>query len=171
MTLSTIIYMTIKKIYLYILAICTVCSMAACEKEEDPFVDRVAAPVLVVIQNAKAGYLAGGGLYSEPVVDAKLDAPVVLSAKLYELDKSGLLNHTVGIDSIPIANLSISLLSRSGTKIADLVSDSEGMVTLTKTWSELGLAEPKKGSTISLDWAGEYKGIGFARRSQLQAIE
>ncbi|MDO1449996.1 hypothetical protein Q0590_27195 [Rhodocytophaga aerolata] len=162
--------MTIKKIYLYLLAVCVACSLAACEKEEDPFVDRVASPVLVVIQNS-SGYLAGGGLYSEPVVSAKLGAPVVLSAKIYELDKSGLLSHTVGIDSIPVANLSVALLTRTGTKIADLVSDSEGTVTITKTWDELGIAAPQKGTTLSLDWTGEYKGIGFARRSQLQAIE
>jgi hypothetical protein len=162
--------MTIKKIYLYFLAICVASSLAACEKEEDPFVDRVASPVLVVIQNS-SGYLAGGGLYSEPVVSAKLGVPVVLSAKIYELDKSGLLNHTVRIDSIPLANLSVSLLTRTGTKIADLVSDSEGTITITKTWEELGIAAPQKGTTLSLDWTGEYKGIGFARRSQLQAIE
>jgi hypothetical protein len=162
--------MNLKKIYLYIVAVGVACSLAACEKEEDPFVDRVASPVLVVIQNA-SGYLAGGGLYSEPVVSAKLGTPVVLSARLYELDKSGLLNNAAGIDSIPVANLAISLSTRTGTKIADLVSDSEGTVTVTKTWEELGLTTPVKGSTLSLDWVGEYKGISFARRSQLQAVE
>jgi hypothetical protein len=163
--------MTLKKIYVYLLGACVLTLLAACQKEEDPFVDRVAAPVLVVIQNAKAGYLAGGGLYAEPVVAAKVNEPVVLSAKLFELDKSGLLNNAVGIDSIPLANLSVTLSIRSGNKVADIVSDSEGAITVTKTWEELGLAAPKKGNTISLDWSGEYKGIAFARRSQLQVVE
>jgi hypothetical protein len=156
---------------IFLFALCAVSFLAACKKEEDPFVDRVAAPVLVVIDNAKAGYLSGGGLYTEPVVESKLDAPVLLSAGIYELDKSGMLNHAVGIDSIPVANLAISLTTRTGAKIADITSDASGKVTISKTWAELGLAEPKKGNIVSLDWTGEYKGIAFARRMQVQAAE
>jgi hypothetical protein len=156
---------------IYLLTLSTVCLLMACEKEEDPFVDRVAAPVLVVIENARAGYLTGGGLYSTPVVDAKLSEPVVLSAGLYELDKSGILNHTVGIDSIPVANLAITLMTRTGEKIADATSDADGRITVTKTWADLGLIEPKKGNIVNLDWSGEYKGVAFVRRSQVQVIE
>ncbi|QHT68582.1 hypothetical protein GXP67_18990 [Rhodocytophaga rosea] len=156
---------------IYLMAVGMISLMTACEKEEDPFVDRVAAPVLVVIENAKAGYLTGGGLYAVPVVDSKLSEPVLLSASLYELDKSGILNHAVGIDSIPVANLSITLMTRTGLKIADVTSDAEGHVSITKTWAELGLTEPKKGNLINLDWSGEYKGIAFVRRSQVQVVE
>lgn len=164
-------FMYSKKIYLFLSAICMLSLLSACKKEEDPFVDRVAAPVLVVIENAKAGYLTGGGLYTEPVVESKLADPVVLSVSIYELDKSGMLDYTVGIDSIPVSDLAITLSTRTGVKIADVTSDASGKVSLTKTWAELGLAEPQKGNIVSLDWAGEYKGIAFVRRSQVQVVE
>jgi hypothetical protein len=156
---------------LLLFSVCITFLLSGCKKEEDPFVDRVAAPVLVVIENAKAGYLSGGGLYTQPVVESKLDAPVLLSAGIYELDKSGLLDHTVGIDSIPVANLAITLTTRTGLKIEDAVTNASGKVTLTKTWADLGLANPKKGDIVSLNWAGEYKGIAFVRWSQVQVVE
>jgi hypothetical protein len=154
----------------YTLALAGLLSLIACEKVEDPFVDRVAAPVLVVIENAKQDYLAGGGLYGEPVVDWKADQPVVLSARIYTLDKTNILNHQMGIDSIPVTNLSVTLTTRTGVRIADLTSGTDGRVSVTKTWAELGL-EPVKGNALSLDWAGEYQGQRFVRRSKLQVVE
>ena len=47
--------------------------LAACTKVDDPFVDRVVAPVLVVVDNATGD---GGGQTGEPVVSQKVAGPV-----------------------------------------------------------------------------------------------
>ncbi len=140
--------------------------LAACHKEEDPFVDRIAAPLLVYVDNAKDG----SGLVTEPVIEIKTGSPVMIMSTFYELDKSGLLNNAVGIDSIPAASLDISLSRRGGGKISDLVTGPDGKVMLTKTWEELGMAAPKSGSTIPLSWTGQYKGQPFTKYLKVQAI-
>ena len=140
--------------------------LTACQKEEDPFVDRVAAPLLIYVDNAKDG----SGLVTEPVIETKANSPVMIISTFYELDKSGLLNNAVGIDSIPAASLEISLHRRGGEKIADLITGPDGKVTLTKTWEELGIVAPKSGSTISLSWAGQYKGQPFTKYLKVQAV-
>ena len=149
--------------------------LAGCRKEEDPFVDRVQSPVLVWIENAdKKDYLAGGGLYAEPTVSVpanQLETPVQLTAVIYELDKSGLLNHQVGIDSIPVANLAITLQFRNGTRIADLVTDENGRVTLTRTWPELNVAAPKEGSNVRVAWSGTHNGQPFLRYSRVDVVK
>ena len=142
-------------------------SLAGCMKKEDPFVDRVVAPVLVVIDNATGD---GGGQTGEPVVSQKVAGPVTLGVKIYELDKSGILNNTVGIDSIPVTSLAITLTTRAGVAIGNLTTDGTGRASVSKTWAELGIATPKAGSTVSLTWTGEYKGQAFSRLSRVQAI-
>ncbi|MGA0557804.1 hypothetical protein ACO2Q8_14200 [Larkinella sp. VNQ87] len=140
--------------------------LAGCEKKEDPFVDRVVAPVLVVVEGASDG----GGLTAEPVVTQKISAPVTMSVKIFELDKSGILDYTVGIDSIPVTSLAIKLTKRDGTAIADLTTDNTGKASLTKTWAELGITAPAVGSSVSLTWRGEYKGQAFSRLSRVQGV-
>jgi hypothetical protein len=139
---------------------------AGCEKTEDPFVDRVVAPVLVLVDGASDG----GGQTAEPVVTQKITAPVIMTVKVFELDKSGILDYKVGIDSIPVVSLSLKLTKRDGTAIADLKTDATGKATLTKTWAELGIAAPAVGSSVSLTWKGEYKGQAFSRLSRVQGI-
>lgn len=139
--------------------------MAACEKKVDPFVDRVVAPVLVLVEGAPDG----GGQTAEPVVSQKVSSPVVMSARILDLDKSGILDYKVGIDSIPVASLAIKLTKRDGTLLANLTTDAGGRVSLTKTWAELGIAAPKSGNTVLLTWTGEYKGQAFSRLSRIQA--
>ena len=141
--------------------------LAGCTKVDDPFVDRVVAPVLVVIDNATGD---GGGQTGEPVVSEKVSGPVTLGVRIYELDKSGILNNAVGIDSIPITLLAIKLTTRAGATIGTLTTDGTGKASIAKTWAELGITAPKAGSTVSLTWTGEYKGQAFSRLSRVQAI-
>ena len=141
--------------------------LVGCIKKEDPFVDRVVAPVLVVIYNATGD---GGGQTAEPVVSQKVAGPVTLGVKIYELDKSGILNNTVGIDSIPVTSLAITLTTRGGVAIGNLTTDGNGRASVSKTWAELGIAAPKAGNTVSLTWTGAYKGQAFSRLSRVQAI-
>ncbi|HEY0654331.1 MAG TPA: hypothetical protein VGD65_14425 [Chryseosolibacter sp.] len=152
--------------------------LIACE-EEDPFVDRKAAPVLLVFDEV-AGYLASGGLTSVPSVSKTVTAatytqPVTLSVRLYELDKSGILDHTVGIDSIPVVGVTMTFSLRNGTSPIEAVSDAEGKVTITTSWENLGVtdvaaivaAKPARSITIPLLWKGSHKGISFSRYSQV----
>lgn len=150
-----------------IMASLVVTTLAACEKKEDPFVDRVVAPVLVVVDNATGD---GGGQTGEPVVSQKIAGPVTMAVRIYELDKAGILDNKVGIDSIPVASLAIKLTRRDGTALGNLTTDATGKASISKTWAELGVTAPKAGSTVQLTWTGEYKGQAFSRLSRVQAI-
>ena len=150
-----------------ILSVLLLAGLAGCIKKEDPFVDRVVAPVLVVIDNATGD---GGGQTGEPVVSQKVAGPVTLGVQIYELDKSGILNKAVGIDSIPVTSLAIKLTTRAGVAIGTLTTDGTGKASISKTWAELGVAAPRAGSTVSLTWTGEHKGQAFSRLSRVQAI-
>ena len=142
-------------------------ALAACKKVNDPFVDRVVAPVLVVIDNATGD---GGGQTGEPVVSQKVAGPVMLAVKIYELNKDGILNKAVGIDSIPVTALAIKLTMRDGTALGNLTTDGTGKASISKTWAELGITAPKAGSSVLLTWTGSYKGQAFSRLSRVQAI-
>ena len=135
-------------------------------KEEDPFLDRDVAPVLVDIVGAPFG----APLASEPTVAYNAtDAKVTLSARLLELDKTNILDHTKGIDSIPVPNVPIKITLRSGAVLGEVSSNAQGLVTLDKTWAELGVTAPKAGSVTKISWSGTYKGIAFTRFSQVRA--
>ncbi len=138
-------------------------ALASCEKVDDPFVDRVASPVLVKIDGA-----AQGDYSTDPTVTYVDSLPLSIGASVYELDKSGILDHTVGIDSIPVNALAVTLSTRSGTKIADLTTDNTGKAIIAKTWAELGLASPKKGNNIAMQWSGTHKGQTFTRYFRVQ---
>lgn len=164
---------------LVVATLCAVSLMLVSCEEEDPFVDRSVAPVLMVFEEV-TGYLASGGLTSVPSVTKVVTAatytqPVVLTVSLYELDKSGILNNAVGIDSIPVAGVPMLFSKRDGTVPLEAISDAEGKVTITTTWETLGItdvagivaAKPSRSITIPLLWKGSYKGISFSRYSQV----
>ena len=147
------------------IAVAIVLSTVSC-KEEDPMLDRVVSPVLVDIVGAPFG----APIASEPTVAyAATDAQVTLSARLLELDKTNILNNAIGIDSIPVPNVVIKISMRTGASLGDVTSDANGLVTLVKTWAELGIPAPKAGSITKISWSGTYKGIAFTRLSQVQA--
>ncbi|MBC7921625.1 MAG: hypothetical protein H7Z75_11130 [Ferruginibacter sp.] len=125
--------------------------LLSCQKEEDMVLDRVVSPVLIT---------ASSGSF-----DAAEN--VVASAVVLELDKSGLLNYQVGIDSLPVANLPMALYA-GGAKVAELATDAQGKISVTKTWAELGLAAPKKGNAVNLEWSGQHKGQGFVKQTRVQ---
>ena len=150
-----------------ILTLLVIGSLVSCSKKDDPFVNRVVAPVLVVIDNASGD---GGGLTAEPVVSQKITGAVTIAVRIYELNKDGILNNKVGIDSIPVTSLSINLTKRDGTALGTLQTDGTGKATLTKTWAALGIAVPVAGSSVQLTWSGEYKGQAFSRLSQVQGV-
>ncbi len=151
--------------------------------EEDPFTHRVVSPVLLVFEGV-TGYLASGGLTSVPsitktvTIDNYTD-PVTLNVFIYELDKSGVLDNTVGIDSIPVSNLAINFLKRDGTIIEAASTDASGMVSVTKSWEELGIVDIEeivntaaaRTIVIPFSWSGVYKNQAFIRYSQVQFVK
>lgn len=138
--------------------------VASC-KVDDPFVDRVVAPVLVDI----VGAAFGAPISAEPTVSYPATGKVMLTARLLELDKTNILDRTKGIDSIPVANIPIRISLRNGTSLGEATSNAQGVVSLEKTWAELGVPAPRAGNTVRISWSGSYKGIAFTRLSQVQA--
>lgn len=151
--------------------------------EEDPFVDRVVSPVLIVFDDVP-GYLAGGGLTAIPSVTKKVSdgnytEPVVLRASFYELDKSGILDHNIGIDSIPVSNLSIRFARRDAPFSLEGVTDANGKLEISTTWEALGITDVEtivmaaqgKSIAIPLAWSGTHKGQSFTRFSQLMFVK
>ncbi len=139
---------------------------AASCKVEDPFVDRVVAPVLLVFDNAIGD---GGGFTTEPTVTSKATGAATISVRILELDKTNILDYKKGIDSIPVTGLALSLTTRAGVKIAEMTTDAKGRAVITKTWAEFGVAAPKAGSTVSLTLTGTYKEQAFSKLARLQA--
>jgi hypothetical protein len=143
----------------------TVTLMAASCKVEDPFLDRAASPLLVDIVGAPFG----APIAAEPTVTYPLSTDkIAISARLLELDKTNILDHTKGIDSIPVPNVQIQITMRTGAALGTVTSDASGLVKLEKTWDELGVTAPKSGSNVKISWSGTYKGIAYTRLSQVQ---
>ena len=153
-----------KKTLIYSIVVLMAAGFASC-KVEDPFVDRVVAPVLVDIVGASFG----APISAEPTVSYPMAGKVTLTARLLELDKTNILDYTKGIDSIPVANIPIKIMLRTGASLGEVTSNANGVVSLEKTWAELGVAAPKAGTTVKISWSGNYKGIAFTRFSQVQA--
>ena len=115
-----------KKIYQFaFVAVAALFIFSSCEDESDLALDRVASPVLLV---------------TDPISDSEV------MATFYELDKSGILDHTVGIDSIPIPNLSIEVFA-AGASVGTFSTDNSGAIVVQ--------------STEGLSYAGEHKGVKF----------
>jgi len=152
-------------------------TMASC-KVEDPFLDNNVAPVLVDI----VGAAFGAPLSAKPSVSYPLASnTVTLSARLLELDKTNILDHTKGIDSIPVAGVKITLTYRTLIKpsvyatgtIGEFTSDANGLVTIPTSWDKFSITKGDASTPAALlsdlSWTGTHKGIAFTRLSQIQA--
>lgn len=151
-----------KKILAYSLALIAAYSLTSC-KVDDPFVDRVVAPVLVDIVGASFG----APLSTQPVVSYPFTGKVVLVARLLELDKTNILDHNKGIDSLPVANIPLKISVRNGISLGEVTSNTQGLVSLETTWQNLGLKPTTKDTSIVISWSGNYKGVAFTRLSQV----
>lgn len=149
----------------YILFLGLIVLASACEKK-DPFVDRVVSPLLFLVLDENG--VASSGLTTEPTVNNKISKDITFSIKLVELDKTNILDNTKGIDSIAVKSLAISLSTRAGVKIGDLITNDKGMATLTKSWADLGITAPKAGTTLLLSWTGTYKDVKFTKYTRIQ---
>jgi hypothetical protein len=150
-----------KKILNFIVLVILGAAFAACEKA-DPFVDRVVSPVLVEVQGIDG--VPASGLTTEPTVPASITADAGATIKILELDKSGILDYKIGIDSIPVSGIKISYKLRStGALVKEVTTDSKGMANLSTSWASLGVTAPKTGSTVKLIATGTYKDQQFSK--------
>ncbi len=108
------------------LIVMIIITLTSCEDESDMAVNKVASPVLLELQ----------------------DSPGELTAFFFELDKSGILDHTVGIDSIPLVSLEVEVFATTGS-MGVFTTDGNGSFLVPYTE-----AKPN-------EFAGEYKGIAF----------
>jgi hypothetical protein len=115
------------KCILILLAAMMILSVTSCEDESDMAINKVASPVLLDIKNTGTNEV---------------------TAYFYELDKSGILDNTVGIDSIPVADLAIEVFA---------ASSSVG----TFTTDALGSFVVSYAGTKPNEYAGSHKGIAF----------
>ena len=119
----------------------------SCVDSEDLATPNVASPVLILLD---------GNSFSAT-------SSVFVNSKTLELDKTNILDHTLGIDSIPVPNLDLEVFIGTTTKVASLTTDTNGSADLEISWTELGLNDPKSGTQIRLEFAGTYKNIAFRK--------
>ncbi len=107
----------------------------SCLKDDLAF-DVIESPVLAVFEDMDAGN------------------NLMVKATFYDLDKSGILDNSIGIDSIPVANMEISVFILSSQLITTLTTDSNGEVVFDMPFSELAGAS-------RLEWVGKYDETDF----------
>jgi hypothetical protein len=137
-------------------------------KVEDPFVDRVVSPVLVIFEDASG---KSSGLTTEPAIVSSVTSDATISARLLELNKDGILNNKVGIDSLPVKSVMVTYKLRSGTKIADVATDDKGRSVLKVSWKNLGITAPVVGSSVLLTCSATYKDVAFSKYFRLTATK
>ena len=102
-------------------------ALAGCEEESDLAIKRVVAPVVIEVESISSAQL---------------------KATVFELDKSGILDYTVGIDSIAVPDLAVEVFA--GTLSLGLfTTDGEGSILVDYI------------DTKPTEYAGTYKGIAF----------
>lgn len=119
----------------------------SCVETDDLVTPNVASPVLILLD---------GSSFSST-------SSVSVNSMTYELDKTNILDHTLGIDSIPVSNLNLEVYIETTTKVASLTTDTNGSADLEITWGELGIDEPTSGTQVRLEFAGSYKDIAFRK--------
>lgn len=126
--------MLIRNIFLFVFAACL---LASCSKDELAF-DVIESPVLAQFETMTP---------SSPDM-------VKVKATFMDLDKSGILDHTVGIDSLPVAGLSVKVFVYETELVGEYMTDSAGEVVLEENLEALQGAG-------KLEWVGEYEETPF----------
>ncbi|GAB3234256.1 hypothetical protein J0A67_20355 [Algoriphagus aestuariicola] len=130
-----------------ILALSLLLFSQACVETEDLVTPNVAAPVLILLEGT-----------SFPATST-----VSVNSKTLELDKTNILDHNLGIDSIPVPNLALDVYVASTRKVASLTTNAEGNAELVISWADLGIEAPTSGTQVRLEFAGTHKSIAFRK--------
>lgn len=111
--------------------------LSACTSDDLAF-DVIESPVLATFEES---------------IDSE-EGILTMTATFYELDKSGILDQNIGIDSTAITGLSIEVFIKEKTSVGQLTTDSNGEATLEISFSELEGAS-------RLEWVGSYNSTPF----------
>ena len=109
-------------------------SLSACEDVADNAIPHIASPVLL----------------ETATLDTDETTTEVM-ATFFELDKTGIMDNTIGIDSIPVANLSVQVFA-GGATLGTFTTDNAGSFVITYDPSTV---------TGRLEWAGTYNNVAF----------
>ena len=77
-----------------------------------------------------------------------------MTATFYELDKSGILDKNVGIDSTVVSGLSLELFINEDTPVGTLTTDANGKAVFEKATSDLLGAN-------RIEWVGNHNNTPF----------
>lgn len=147
-----------KKLYsIFLTAFFGLILFSSCEDEPDMAFDRVASPVLLEVETL--------GKYTP------LDQ-VTLTVNISDLDKSGILDHTVGIDTIPATLPSVQVLkdvNGSQETFYSPLNLTDGAGVIVANWSDILPADvnPEDGLTIKFEYFETYEDIAFRNIYQL----
>ena len=98
-----------------------------CQEESDLAFTRVVAPVVIEVTDSNTSEI---------------------TATVSELDKSGIMDHTVGIKYLPVAGIELSVLV-GGVELGKFTTDGEGKIVVTYPGGKPN------------EYAGIHKGIAF----------
>lgn len=129
----------------FLIAFAALAYLTSCVEGVELATPNVASPVLVMLQGN--------------VFDAS--APVSVQGRFYELDKTGILNQNVGIDSIPVSGLQIKVFINQTEEVGMVTTDKTGTIVFEQPWTSLGVASPASGRQIRLEFAGTHKNVAF----------
>lgn len=122
--------------------------LTGCIDEDELTIPFNASPVLVMVEGN-----------SFPAT-----SNVVVSARVYELDKTHILDHNIGIDSIAVANLQVNVLVNDVVSVASFTTNAAGQGIVNSSWEDLGLSVPKAGNSLVLEFTGIHKDLPFRKR-------
>lgn len=122
----------------YVWMLMLLLSVAGCEKD-GLLLDREESPVLITFSNV-----------------AVTENEVIIRANFYELDKTNILDHNVGIDSIPLAGLPIKVFVNTSTLVGEYTTDGQGQILFNANRTALAGAS-------RLEWVGNHKGTNFRK--------
>jgi hypothetical protein len=117
----------------------------SCVVTDDLATPNVASPVLVLLDGT----------------EFEANSEVAVLGRFYELDKSGILDQHVGIDSIPVSGLNIRVFINSTQEVGSFTTDGSGRALFQQSWSGLGVDAPTSGRQIRLEFAGEHNNTAF----------
>ncbi len=111
--------------------------MVSCIEDELAF-DIVESPVLAIFE------------------DLETSSPneIAVKATFYELDKRGILDKNVGIDSTRVSGLPIEVFTNGSKSLGTFTTNGQGEILLQTPFSEVSGAS-------RLEWAGTYNDIDF----------
>jgi len=122
-------------LYFFFVLVCL--SLTACTSDDLAF-DIIESPVLAVFEDS-------------PNTTPEM---LAITATFYELDKSGILDQNIGIDSMPIQDLEISVYVDGSALINSYTTSVDGTVEFEAPFQQLGTSR-------RLEWVGAYDGVPF----------